>query len=479
MSNLRRQILMAVFKLSDMLIMIGSFMAATIIVSHAVDTIFFEHFLHMRIKVVNFILFLTLLLLWHFIFSLFGLYHSRRFSSFKMEIKDIINATSLGTFTIYIISVLFDLEIINPVFLVVFWLGSTVTTILIRLGLRYTLTFVRRWGRNLRFLLIAGTNSRAIHFAEKIDSRPELGYVITGFIDTDWKGLDEFGKTGYKLVCDFNGFSKFIRNNVVDEVVVALPLKSCYHETSLIVNACEKQGIIVRHLPNIFDTKLENLEVEHFENELFVSPRTGSIQDLQILTKKILDKIFASVLLILFSPLLLLTAILIKITSPGPVFFIQERIGLNKRRFSLYKFRTMVVDAEQTQAELEDLNEVSGAAFKIKNDPRITPIGKFLRKYSIDELTQLINVLKGDMSLVGPRPLPVRDFNGFKKDWHRRRFSVRPGITCLWQVNGRHNISFDKWMELDLEYIDRWSLLFDFSILVRTVPAVLRGSGAS
>jgi lipopolysaccharide/colanic/teichoic acid biosynthesis glycosyltransferase len=139
----------------------------------------------------------------------------------------------------------------------------------------------------------------------------------------------------------------------------------------------------------------------------------------------------------------------------------------------------MVKDAQQKQAELEDLNEVMGAAFKITNDPRITPVGKFLRKVSIDEFPQLINVLKRDMSLVGPRPLPVRDYNGFNTDWQRRRFSVRPGITCLWQVNGRHNIPFDKWMELDLEYIDKWSLLLDLSILIRTIPAVLKGSGAS
>ena len=167
------------------------------------------------------------------------------------------------------------------------------------------------------------------------------------------------------------------------------------------------------------------------------------------------------------------------ITSPGPVFFVQERVGLNKRRFRLYKFRTMLKDAELKQAELESLNEVEGPVFKIKNDPRITPIGKFLRKMSIDELSQLINVLKGDMSLVGPRPLPVRDYNGFDQDWHRRRFSVRPGITCLWQVDGRSDIPFETWMELDMKYIDNWSLTLDLKILLRTLPAVLRGSGAA
>jgi lipopolysaccharide/colanic/teichoic acid biosynthesis glycosyltransferase len=180
----------------------------------------------------------------------------------------------------------------------------------------------------------------------------------------------------------------------------------------------------------------------------------------------------------LLAPVLAIVAILIRLTSPGPVLFVQKRLGLNKRHFNVYKFRTMVVDAEKRMLEIEHLNEVSGPVFKIKNDPRITPIGRFLRKTSIDELPQLFNVLIGDMSLVGPRPLPVRDYEGFNEDWQRRRFSVRPGITCLWQVGGRSSIPFEKWMELDLQYIDKWSLWLDLQILLRTIPAVLRGSGA-
>ena len=177
--------------------------------------------------------------------------------------------------------------------------------------------------------------------------------------------------------------------------------------------------------------------------------------------------------------LLIVTALAIKLTSAGPIFFLQERIGLNKRRFRIYKFRTMVPHAEKLMAKLEARNEVSGPVFKIKNDPRITPIGRFLRRSSIDELPQLLNVLKGDMSLVGPRPLPVRDYEGFNEDWQRRRFSVKPGITCLWQVNGRSGISFDQWMLLDLQYMDEWSLWLDFKILAKTVPAVLKGAGAA
>jgi lipopolysaccharide/colanic/teichoic acid biosynthesis glycosyltransferase len=184
-------------------------------------------------------------------------------------------------------------------------------------------------------------------------------------------------------------------------------------------------------------------------------------------------------LLVLLAPFLVVVALLIKLSSEGPIVFRQERLGLNKRKFSIFKFRTMVRNAEQMIADLEHQNEVSGPVFKIKNDPRITPIGRILRRTSIDELTQLFNVLKGDMSLVGPRPLPVRDYKGFSEDWQRRRFSVRPGITCLWQVNGRSSLPFEQWMKLDLQYMDEWSLWLDIKILARTIPAVLKGSGAA
>jgi exopolysaccharide biosynthesis polyprenyl glycosylphosphotransferase len=194
--------------------------------------------------------------------------------------------------------------------------------------------------------------------------------------------------------------------------------------------------------------------------------------------KRGLDIVLSAALLVVLAPLMLLVAALIRVTSPGPVLFTQSRLGYNKRRFNIYKFRTMTNDAEARINEVEHLNEVSGPVFKIKNDPRITRVGQFLRRTSIDELPQLLNVLKGDMSLVGPRPLPVRDYEGFDQNWQRRRFTVRPGITCLWQINGRSSIPFEKWMLLDLQYIDTWSLWLDCEILFRTIPAVLKGYGA-
>jgi lipopolysaccharide/colanic/teichoic acid biosynthesis glycosyltransferase len=176
---------------------------------------------------------------------------------------------------------------------------------------------------------------------------------------------------------------------------------------------------------------------------------------------------------------MIVIAAAIKLSSPGPALFAQNRLGYNKRVFTIYKFRTMVEDAEKQMKEIEHLNEVSGPVFKMKHDPRVTSIGRLLRKSSLDELPQLFNVIKGDMSLVGPRPLPVRDYQGFSQDWQRRRFSIRPGLTCLWQINGRSSIPFDKWMQLDLQYIDKWSLWLDVEILIRTIPAVLKGAGAA
>ena len=192
-----------------------------------------------------------------------------------------------------------------------------------------------------------------------------------------------------------------------------------------------------------------------------------------------LTGVFSGLLLILLAPLFLVVAVLVKCTSPGSVLFRQTRVGLNKRQFQIYKFRTMIANAEQIQDELLPMNEMAGPVFKITNDPRVTPLGRVLRKTSIDELPQLFNVLKGEMSLVGPRAMSLRDYQLFDQDWQRRRFSVKPGITCLWQVNGRSSIPFEKWMELDMQYIDKWSLWLDFKILARTVPAVLRGTGAA
>ena len=480
MAPIRRTILLNALKLFDILLMLLAFAVATVAVSQRVGTVSLEQFFSMRVKVQNFVIFLSLVYAWHQMFSAFGLYHSRRLSIRRDEIVDIIKSTSLGTFFILLASVLFHIRMVTAEFLGIFWLVSTASTIGTRMTLRVVLKQIRLHGRNLRDMLIVGTNERAVEFARKIEQTSELGYRIIGFVDEDWLGMSQFEESGYRRVSDFEGLAKFLRETVVDEVVVALPMRSLHSHASEVAAICEEQGIMLRFVSNVFNLKLARARTEEFEGDSLITHYTGSMTEgWPSMIKRSLDFTVSLLLIMLISPLLAITALLIRLTSPGPVLFVQKRLGFNKRRFNIYKFRTMVPDAEQRMKEIAHLNEVTGPVFKIKDDPRITPIGRFLRKTSIDELPQLFNVLKGDMSLVGPRPLPVRDYEGFNEDWQRRRFSIRPGITCLWQIAGRSSIPFDRWMELDLQYIDKWSLWLDFQILLKTIPAVLRGSGAA
>ena len=479
MGPMRRQLLLNTLKAFDLVLMMAAFALATIAVSSVNSPDSLTDFLSMRIKVGNFLIFFGLLLVWHVIFSAFGMYKSRRFGGRRAELVDILKSWSTGTLLIMLAAALFHITMVRPVFLVVFFTSGIFLMSADRLVLRFFLKKVRRHGRNLRDMLIVGTSNRAVQFARNIEANPELGYRIAGFADEEWSGTDEFRRAGYELNCNLGDIPAFLRENVIDEVVIALPMRSLHFHASRIAAICEEQGIVMRSLPNMFDLKLAKSRVEDFQGVSLVTHITHSHEGWPAIVKRTLDFVASSILIMLLSPVLIITAALIKLTSPGPVLFLQKRLGLNKRRFYVFKFRTMVPDAEKKMREIEHLNEVSGPVFKIKNDPRITPIGRFLRKTSIDELPQLFNVLKGDMSLVGPRPLPVRDYEGFSQDWQRRRFSVRPGITCLWQIGGRSSVAFEKWMELDLQYIDTWSLWLDLQILVKTIPAVLRGSGAA
>lgn len=478
MGNMRRQLLLKSLKVFDVVLMVSCFLLAVFFDRHGNTVLSFEQFLSLRIKLMNFVLFSLLVWTWHATFSAFGLYSSRRLVGRRVDIFDIVKAGTLGTLLIVAAGAIFRLHLINRPFLLLFWASVLGSTILSRLALRGVLTQIRLRGRNLRFMLIVGTNSRAVDFANRIASKPELGYRVLGFVDQEWNGLQGFRKSGFPVVCNFETLSPYLRNTVVDEVVIALPMRSLHNHAAQIVEVCENQGIGMRVLSSLFDLKRASVSDE-LEGVSLMTHHTGFAEGWPILVKRAIDIGISLTLLILCGPILVVTALAIKLTSPGPMLFVQKRLGLNKRPFNIYKFRTMVPTAEQQVHELEHLNEVSGPVFKIKDDPRITPIGKLLRKTSIDELPQLFNVLEGEMSLVGPRPLPIRDYEGFSEDWQRRRFSVRPGITCLWQIKGRSSIPFEKWMQLDLQYIDRWSLWLDLEILARTIPAVLKGSGAA
>jgi len=478
-TTFRRQILIKAFMLFDLGIFVVSYVVSAVRIWHLTAFSSFGSFISMRVKVLNILLLLGLFYSWHVIFSAFGLYGSRRLGDRKQEVVDVLKATSIATLVLGLAAAIFRVRMITLAFIVVFWVMSSLILILCRLLMREILAWVRTHGRNLRHVLIVGTNPRALEFARIIDDRPELGYLLIGFADEEWTENREFGTNGKSIVTDLGHFSDFLREHIVDEVAIALPMKSFYSQAARVVAVCQEQGVIVRVLASIFDLQkgwVNNRQLDGTAAAIF-SPILS--EGWPMVCKQLLDIFISSLLLIMLAPIFLIVAILIKLDSTGPVFFVQERVGLNKRRFRMYKFRTMAGDAEKRQSDLESLNEAEGPVFKIKNDPRVTRLGRFLRKASIDELPQFLNVLKGDMSLVGPRPLPIRDYQGFDQDWVRRRFSVRPGITCLWQINGRSSVSFQEWMELDLHYIDHWSFWLDVKVIAKTIPAVLKGVGAA
>jgi exopolysaccharide biosynthesis polyprenyl glycosylphosphotransferase len=252
-----------------------------------------------------------------------------------------------------------------------------------------------------------------------------------------------------------------------------------FERVETFIRACELEGVEAWLMADFFQTQISQPSFDEFAGRPVLVFRSAPSLSWAGVGKQLIDFIGAFLLLLLTLPLLVVVGLIIRFTSPGPVFFRQERAGLNGRPFTMYKFRTMVTNAEQLKQELAALNEMSGPVFKLTHDPRVTPIGRWLRKFSLDEFPQLFNVIRGDMSLVGPRPLPIYEVARFDDPAHRRRLSMRPGLTCLWQVSGRSQLTkFEEWVRLDLQYIDNWSLWLDLKILLRTIPVVLLGTGA-
>lgn len=473
--HFHRKLLLNLLKFSDLCIFIAGLLSASWLVATDMQGIDVREFLSIRIKLINLIYLLSMIAFWHIIFVKFNLYRSKRLESKIKEWTDIFKATTTGSGIIFICARVFNIENFSANFCLTFWFSTTIFTIIFRSFLRYFLKYIRRYGRNLRFVLIIGTNQRAYDIEKWINAHKEAGYRVKGYLDD----LTYHPNKNIRILGKLASFPDIIRSTIVDEVFVALPVKSHYGAIQKIIEQAEEQGIIVRYLSQLFNTKTSRANNTSLDGLPALSTVNGSAENWQHILKRILDILLSFLILIASFPLLGAVAIAIKIISPGPILFIQDRVGYNKRIFRLFKFRTMKVNAEEKQKELEVLNEMDGPVFKIKNDPRITKVGQWLRKTSLDEFPQILNVLKGDMSLVGPRPLPVRDYEGFDTDWQRRRFSVRPGITCLWQINGRNTIEFERWMELDMQYIDNWSLWLDLKILLKTIPTVLKGSGAS
>jgi exopolysaccharide biosynthesis polyprenyl glycosylphosphotransferase len=418
---------------------------------------------------------------WWFIFYSLVHYDTDRFTSLRTEVLNLGKATSAAAFLLLLVSATFSFERLHSQTIVVFWLTCSGLTIALRMAIRGFLMAVRRSGFNYRHVVIVGNNQHARDLAARIERLPELGYKIRGFVSELVPGEPTqcpSSASTPQILGDTGEMKEILERNTVDELIVCLPVREHAGAIFDVVQLAEELGVVVRLFPDAASRRIvAKLNLERFDRDVVVTLFREQLL-LQLLAKRALDVTVSALLLLVLSPLLVAVATAIKLTSRGPVLFVQRRVGMNKRPFDLYKFRSMYLDADARRAELAHLNEMDGPVFKIHNDPRVTSVGHFIRRMSIDELPQLWNVLRGHMSLVGPRP-PLPE-EGERYEWlYRKRLSIKPGITCLWQVSGRNRLSFKQWMELDRRYIDNWSLWLDMKILARTIPAVLLSRGAS
>jgi len=432
-----------------------------------------EGFLGIRLSVKNVLLLTAFGFAWPAVLGACGLYLPARLREGQGEWPRLLLASLIGGMLAMVFPLTSRSGAVRPVHILLF--AAAVSPL--SAALRETFRAVRRSrrGTHTRQVLLVGSGPLAVRARRGLQSNPGGPVEIIGFVDT--RPQSSAAMAGVPHLGRLEELEQVLMHRIVDEVFVGLPIKSHYEEIQRTFAACERVGVPAKYPTDIFWTALSPgvIEQETAAPMLAVSVAQDPYR---LAFKRALDIGGSALLLVVLAPVLAAIAAAIKLTSPGPVLFAQERYGYMKRRFRMQKFRTMVVEAERLQATLEQWNEASGPIFKIRNDPRITRVGRLLRRSSLDELPQLWHVLTGEMSLVGPRPMSSRDVSRFEDPWLMRRFSVRPGLTGLWQVSGRSELGFEQWIRLDLEYIDQWSLWLDWQIVLKTIPAVLKGTGA-
>jgi exopolysaccharide biosynthesis polyprenyl glycosylphosphotransferase len=395
-----------------------------------------------------------------------GIYQTRSLERFPREVGRIMVAVGfvlLAIFTCITVLRIPQLDISRAALGLFFLLA----TLLISARCAIFLLWLQQRGTrdHLRqHVLLCGMEADRQSWKDRFIDQPGKNWEVRAEFDLSREGLKHFIDTLHEEMIDIVVFS--LHETILPQVREALL-------------ACEAEGVEAWISADFIQTLFTHVQFDQFAGQPLLIYRTAPAISYGLVAKRVIDVIGASALLLLVSLPMAVGALIIRLTSPGPIIFSQARSGLHGRPFRMYKFRSMVTNAEQARAELESMNEMSGPVFKIKNDPRVTPFGRWMRKTSFDELPQLWNILRGEMSLVGPRPLPLYETASFVDLTQRRRMSMRPGLTCLWQVRGRNEITdFKDWVRLDLEYIDRWTLWLDIEILFRTIPVVLLGWGA-
>jgi exopolysaccharide biosynthesis polyprenyl glycosylphosphotransferase len=420
-----------------------------------------------------FVALFTLLLM--LVYRQAGFYRIRRQISWFDEFYAIVNSTATGTIITIVLIFLYRPAFYSRVIFIYAAILSIILLGLSRLLIVRMVRQMRRRGIGTRRVVIVGAGEVGRAVMRTVVANPEAGFEIMGFFDDHpAKGETDIGR--FKAFGTTKNLAAVLQEERIDEVIITLPWQ--YHRKIMqIVAHCERTETRARIVPDLFQITLNRMEIEEVAGVPMIGIKEVGIGGLNQFIKRTVDVAVAGVILLLSLPLLALLALMIKLDSPGPILFPQERVGKNGRRFTIFKFRSMVEDAEAQKAALAELNEAEGPLFKIKDDPRRTRLGKWLRKLSLDELPQLYNVLRGDMSLVGPRP-PIPTEVAQYKEWHKRRLEVSPGLTGLGQISGRSSLTFDEVALLDIYYIENWSLGLDAKILLQTVPKVLFGHGA-
>ncbi len=463
----REQHINNIFGVIDVVLSVGAFALA-----YLVRNLFFEPPIHSTEQYL--IIGLLIIPTWFILLKNSNLTEMHRTKRYSQILASYLRVVVVGLGVVFLFIFLFKINEISRIVILSFGIINFISLSTVRILVYRMIKHFRTQGLNTRnVLIIADDSSRG--FIEKILNNKEWGYILKHIITNSSKLYKE-----YKDIVNVQAERVSIRNlmdvDVIDEVIYC---KNEINQNAIkdIMRDCEEVGVVFRMNSELFNMSATKANLNHFDEMAFLSFDNTPSDKFALKLKNTFSVLSSLFVLIIWAPVLFFIASTIKLTSKGPVFFKQKRVGLRGRTFHMYKFRTMVVNAEALQANLMDANEADGPVFKIKNDPRITKIGKFLRKTGLDELPQFINILKGDMSLVGPRPPIPSEVEQYER-WQLRRLSMKPGITCTWQIKpNRNDISFEDWMKMDLNYIDNWSNKLDFLLFLKTIRTVLKGSG--
>ena len=475
----KQKLVVNAHKALDVCLTVGAFIAAYFIKLYFLPA----SFRGLTMQPNYYIVLLMIIIIWYLMFGSFSLYASYRRRTYSKIFWNMFKAVAAGMVLLFMAMYMVKLTDVSRILLVTFFLIN-IALLAASKGIVYKLLDrYRKKGFNFRNIVIIGNREWANDVIDTIGTRLGAGYRILGCLETNPSHAGASVKNGIKMIGTIDDLKDILTNQVVDELILAIPMEKIESADQHILMA-QKVGVSVRIIPDwrinylISRPRVPTISFEDFLGIPSLALKTTSASQTGLLIKSAFDLTVASILFMLLFPVFLIIACAIKITSPGPVFFKQERCALNGRRFMVYKFRTMVPDAEAQFDSVRHLNEAKGPVFKIKEDPRIIPyVGTFLRKTSLDEFPQIINVLKGEMSLVGPRP-PIPAEVKHYDTWQQRRLSMKPGLTCTWQCAPKRNeIGFNEWIQMDLNYLENWSFWLDLKIIFSTVKAVFLAEG--